>query len=347
MFRKRMWVSVLTLATAALFSGMILVITSSCQHSGTPKIDGRIVSFDVDASGSRIVFVGAGQGMTDLYLLDLSTKTVKRLTTSEVEERTPVFSPCGRYVLYTARREGFDNGWSLHLLDLSEDRSRVLVSENGDYFPPGFTQNGKHILFLRSEASHSSTGGVSGTRRRVLVAALRADGHIAIPKEMPLEFLDGHTRTSGVLLTSSVLGAPSGSGTLMLFDLNAWLSTGNGQPEQTALTQTISKKFGSEIYSPQFVKNGSQLVFIAAETDYNYEVWAIQADGSNLRRLTEMRSYMECLRVAEQEGYCYFLKLERNGRWMRKGIWRVSLDGKTAEQVVDYRLFEEPLAWKP
>ncbi|GIV07719.1 MAG: hypothetical protein KatS3mg017_0921 [Fimbriimonadales bacterium] len=333
------------------YLSLIAVLLSGCHLSKSSQIDGRIVSFDVDPRGSRIVFVGAGKGITDLYLLDIPTKTVKRLTQSDLEEREPVFSPDGRYVVFSAGKPSQEQtaAWHLFVMDVNTKKIKQLTSGNSADSPCWFTTEGKYLVFTRSEKSRPySMGGQIWVQGNVYISEFMGmEKGLSALQKLPLRYCAGKPRLDGIMVTDGVLVSPFPPGSLVEFNLNTWLKKRNGQTRQTALTQAISEKFGAEIYDSCWVQNDSQLVFIASNADYHYEVWTVHAQGTGLRQLTNLRTYIEDLRIPIVGEHCYFLKLERNGRWMKKGIWRASLKDGTVEQVADSKLFDAPLDWKP
>ncbi len=80
------------------------------------------VAFDVSPDGKQIVF-SAADG--DLYLFNLETRLVHRLTSTKETESAPSFSPDGRSVIFGTTRPRSDKS-NLAVLDLDGMRVRSL-----------------------------------------------------------------------------------------------------------------------------------------------------------------------------------------------------------------------------
>ena len=330
-----------------IFSLMLApIVYSGCQQSATSQVGGRDISFDLAPSGDWIVFVGAGAGHRDLYLLNLRTMKVERLTQTPLYEQKPIFSPDGKYVVYCASANPAESNadWHLYAIHLNTKNQVRLTEGRGIYAPQFFTHDGKYLVY--SQAPHS-TGGQIHVQGRVYISRF-ADllAGIDKPKELPLHFCTGRPSADGTMVVDSTgLTVTPPSALLVELNLSAWLKKRESVPKPTELTRAIEAKFGAEIYDPTWLPDGSALLFIASDPRYNYEVWFIKRDGTDLRSLTNLNSYIECLRVSPDGESIYFLKLERNGRTMKKGLWKVSIKSNSSEQLADYRLFDNPLHW--
>lgn len=326
------------------------VVYSGCQKSATSQVDGRDISFDLAPSGDRIVFVGFGAGHRDLYLLNLRTMKVERLSHTPLYEQKPIFSSDGKYVVYCASENPAKSNavWHLYAINLNTKKQIQLTKGRGVYAPQFFTHDGKYLVY--SQATHSrpySMGGQIHVQGRVYISRF-ADllAGIDKPKELPLHFCTGRPCADGTIVVDSMaLTVTPPSALLVELNLSVWLKKRESVPKPTALTRAIEAKFGAEIYDPTWLPDGSALLFIAFAPRSNYEVWFIKRDGTDLRSLSNLNSYIECLRVSPDGEFIFFLKLEGNGRTMKKGLWKVSIKSGRAEQLADYRLFDDPLHW--
>src|SRR5437016_557659 len=99
--------SKLSAALWRLLTSVLGLCASGCGLFGPPKQ--RNLSFDVSPAGDQIVFVAAGEGERDLYLLQLSTLRVTRIAKTPEYEEDPAFSPNGRSVIYAACADRYDS----------------------------------------------------------------------------------------------------------------------------------------------------------------------------------------------------------------------------------------------
>src|SRR5690606_19958301 len=70
--------------------------------------------------GREIAFTGMSEGQTDLYVYNLKSKKVRRLTHDFYSEVYPDYSPDGQYLSFSSDRKPFNQKkvhgrWTLHL----------------------------------------------------------------------------------------------------------------------------------------------------------------------------------------------------------------------------------------
>lgn len=85
--------------------------------------------------------------LSDLYLIDLSSKKVKRLTFG-LRATEPCFSPDGKNVVFVKQGGGCSNLW---LLDLSSGKTTPLTNDMDGLtqnFSPSFSPEGERIVFV-------------------------------------------------------------------------------------------------------------------------------------------------------------------------------------------------------
>jgi hypothetical protein len=112
-----------------------------------PTVEHDNVAFDLSADGRSIVF-SAADG--DLYLLDLPTSRVTRLSHGEDQKSTPAFSPDGRSIAYAAGPKD-SRARSLYVRSLDGREVRRLTDAAGvSDRATAFSPDGTRIAFARS-----------------------------------------------------------------------------------------------------------------------------------------------------------------------------------------------------
>lgn len=352
---------------------------SFCLHgcTGTPDIGHRGITFDIHPSGDRVVFTAKGNGTRDLYLLDLKTHQVTRLSDTPAFESDPAFSPDGKWIVYSALPNP-DNPKSpayLYLLNLETKVTRQLTSGQGTSdSAPVFVLNGSRILFSRAHrVRRYSMGGYVWDRASLYVVNRDGTGlqALPIPRHYSVSFggndllalqikdgtrqivriwLDRLLKSETFLLDRAFLFKKATEGSQAWEEF--WATTLEMIPKEV-LEVLPSQLTHAHNAASEFVcsPDGQSIAFIAdREREYDYRVWLFETKGQTIRPLTQeeqTRQYNECLRFMPDGRSVLFLRLETNGFSMKNGVWQVGTDGKDLKQIADYTLFDNPLSWKP
>ncbi len=99
---------------------------------------------------SKIVFPGSDfGGRNDLYILDLNTNELKRLTNDYYDDRDPDFSPSGDYIAFSSDRTSYgqDNSYNLFLYEVKTGNIKYLTLGKQIDYSPNFSEDGKRIVF--------------------------------------------------------------------------------------------------------------------------------------------------------------------------------------------------------
>ena len=104
----------------------------------------NVSSPDYDGSGERIVFSALKEGQTDLYIIELLTGEVDRLTFDLFNDTHPSWHPTTGEIIYASER-GAKN--RLVLINLNSGTERVLTDGTYNAISPSWTPDGKSILF--------------------------------------------------------------------------------------------------------------------------------------------------------------------------------------------------------
>ncbi len=103
----------------------------------------NVTSPDYDGSGERIIFSALKEGQTDLYIIELLTGDVDRLTFDPFNDTHPSWHPTDGKIVYASER-GKNR---IVLIDLNLGTERVLTDRTANAISPAWTPDGESILF--------------------------------------------------------------------------------------------------------------------------------------------------------------------------------------------------------
>jgi Tol biopolymer transport system component/DNA-binding winged helix-turn-helix (wHTH) protein len=119
--------------------------------------------------GRRILLSAGVNGRLDLFIVDVASGALTRLTDDDDDEIAPAWSHDGAAVLFGARRSG---AWQVMRLEVA-DRSRRQLTTGGGYAAQP-SPDGRSILFTRLERPGVWIMPADGGEPRLLVPTVRA-----------------------------------------------------------------------------------------------------------------------------------------------------------------------------
>lgn len=103
----------------------------------------------VSPDGKSIAFSSKKSGYWDIHVLDLATREIRQITSTEQYDGAPTWSPDGQWIAY----ETYQNG-SLQIALISPDDPSqpptLLTNNQADNFSPRWSPGGREILFVSS-----------------------------------------------------------------------------------------------------------------------------------------------------------------------------------------------------
>jgi Tol biopolymer transport system component/erythromycin esterase-like protein len=238
-----------------------------------------------------LLFSSYRDGESDLYLLDVAAAldgtgedAIQRLTDDAERVNQPTWSPDGRLVAYTRRRDGkYREIWALRVADVLTGAGthkpvrlvshfRALDSE------PAWSPDGRQIAFASSQDSDVDPGDEAGVRLDVYLTSLDGSGQVRLTGDNAPDpqAVDAEWNTSP---------AWSPDGGQIAFQTNR---DGNNEIYVMAangfVVRNLTRHPASDA-SPAWSPNGTTIAFVS-DRDGNEEIYLVGVDGSGLRRLT-------------------------------------------------------------
>jgi Tol biopolymer transport system component len=157
--------------------GSRLVFTSPCGHNTDSYRESSLYFINWDGSGltplttapggdfdpawspdgARIAFTSLRDGHKEIYVLDVETSTVTRLTSSDTDEENsqPAWSPSNGWIAFVKKRVGALQLWVMS--DTGENPEQVVRSGQAlwDFFPV-WSPDGQYILFNQRQINTGS-----------------------------------------------------------------------------------------------------------------------------------------------------------------------------------------------
>jgi Tol biopolymer transport system component len=157
--------------------GSRLVFTSPCGHNTDSYRESSLYFINADGSdltpmvttpggdfdptwspdGTRIAFTSLRDGHKEVYVLELATSTITRLTFSDTDEENsqPAWSPFSNQIAFVKKRVGALQIWTM--TDIGQNPEQVVRSGQTlwDYYPV-WSPDGQYILFNQFQINTGS-----------------------------------------------------------------------------------------------------------------------------------------------------------------------------------------------
>ncbi|SFV63642.1 tolB protein precursor, periplasmic protein involved in the tonb-independent uptake of group A colicins [hydrothermal vent metagenome] len=110
-----------------------------------PRFDGIASAPSWSPDGKNIVLTLSKKGNKDIYLYNLKSKKLKRLTTNKATDTEANFSPDGKSIVFSSDR---GNGVQIYQLTLKNHKIRRLTFDGNYNTKPVFSPDGKNIVMV-------------------------------------------------------------------------------------------------------------------------------------------------------------------------------------------------------
>jgi TolB protein len=326
-------------AIKTLFALGFFFALAGCSPSRiSPEDMGPIYArIDVAPQGDRIVFSAEGNGGKDLFLLNLKSHAVARLTDTSDYENYPAFSPDGKDIVFQ-RAKTLSSPRYLFVMNLATRRTRQITADSYscDTFPR-YSQDGKEIVFERDvtfcETENEESWADSDLctikpdgagLRRITCAKYQADLHPST-----------HSVGSDIIFDLDVQKAG-------FTDTLTIVKTG-----QAGTCSAVSRAADATGYLggfPYLLADGKHLAYTSDhDGDCRYDIYI-----ADLTKATPPIC-VHALKCGEQiedpvvtaDGKHIFFIVGYSSE-----LWEIDSDGTGAHRIADDSLFSHPMSWK-
>lgn len=246
-----------------------LTLLSFATGLSLAQIDARLLRYP-DVSDRLISFVYAG----DIWVVEKSGGTARRLSSPRGEESFPRFSPDGRWLAFSAN---YDGNTDVYVMEVTGGEPRRLTHHPGNDRLVDWTPDGRSLLFASSRESGSS--------RFNQLYQVPVDG--GMPEKLPLAHAE--------------FGALSGDGRNLAFqmislDFRTWKRYRGGMTPDLWLVNLDTKETRRltehRANDSQPMWHGSTIYFVSDRDEYfRNNLWAVDPANGRTRQLTRFRDF--------------------------------------------------------
>ena len=249
---------------------------------------------------SRIAFVSKHGPGKEVYAMDYDGQRIRRLTTTGTINLSPVWSPDGTRLAFLSFRQRQP---SLYILQTDGTITRLPMAGGDLNSAPSWSPDGKRIAFSSSRDGNSEIYVMdiaTGRERRMTENPAIDTSPAWSPTGRELAFTSDRTGSPQLY----VMDAEGGSARRLTFE-GAYNESACWSPREGRIVYVsrIEGKFALMLYDiaaqkstrllggpfncedPHWSPDGRHIAF-ASDKDGAFQIYTIDADGSNLRRLT-------------------------------------------------------------
>jgi Tol biopolymer transport system component len=209
-------------------------------------------------SEDKIVFTSDRDGNREIYIMDMDGSNLKRLTETPGTERFPDWSPDGSKIVFLTNRDG---NYEVYIMDKDgSNQTRLTNTPEDEFIYPAFSPDGSKIAF------NSWRIGLPN------IYIMDSDGN---NQERLTNINDQDRAPSWSPDGKEIIFSSNMGGKMGIYAINI---------ADSAVRKIINTSGDDK--EPRFSPDGEFIVFPSDWEQYNSEIYVINADGTNLTRLT-------------------------------------------------------------
>jgi TolB protein len=258
----------------------------------------------------KIAFDSERSGNDEIYTMNIDGTGLKRLTFQSAPDQCPAFSPDGTKIAFASKRDG---NYQLYVMDSNGSNQQRIIATTTNDLHPAWSPDGAKIVYAVFTSSSYDDGEI------FMINSDGSDAHQLTDTPASNQLPDWSPDGSRVLFTSTrdgnhelyVMGT-SGQNQQCLTNSPADEILARWSPDGTKIAycvvdfelmhaqvhlmnadgtgDTVLTSLGDVNEDPCWSPDGESIVFQSTR-DGNYEVYIMNADGSDQRRVTNHYSW--------------------------------------------------------
>ena len=277
-------------------------VIGDCSPAFSP--DGKMLAF--------VRVVGAAVG--DVYLVPTSGGEATRLTLDNQCINDLAWTPDGRKIVFSSRRDGIDRLWEV---PVNGGPLQLFSAAGNQVRNPNFSRNGKAMAWMQS-TDNTDIWRVELTTAPASTAGIST---AAISTNAPMPVV------ASTMTDLSPTYAPDGNRIAFVSNRSGsneiWISQSDG-----AAPLQLTSFQGPHTGSPRWSPDGKSIVF-DSRPDGNADIFIINSVGGQPRRLTT-ESSEDIVPSWSRDGQAIYFNSNRGGS---SQIWKMAAAGGAATQV--------------
>jgi TolB protein len=224
-------------------------------------------------NGKLIAFDSERDGKTSIFVVDLATREIKRLTESGANDITPAWSPDGKQIAFVSDRSGHNE---IFVMNADGSGTKQLTHDNSDGIHPDWSRNGKRLIYCSARDNPDPSTAAEGKLYEIYLVDLTGSAPIRLTKAGGINTYPSYSPEGSQILFRKVLGERNSE----VFVMNA---DGSGK-------RNLTNNAAFDAW-PRWSPDGRRIVFASnRENGTDYEIFLMNSDGSNVQRISEMKA---------------------------------------------------------
>jgi len=306
----KIWKTALLCVMAVTF-----ILLKACQENNTDATPSgqseQHTAFSDDLSllenaSGKIVFQSDRDGDWEIYVMNIDGSNLFQLTHNSAADEYPVWSPEGRQIAFKSDREG---NFDIYVMNADGSEQQRVTEHSANDEDPAWSPDGKTLAFQSDRESGLE------------IYLIKPDGSDLTPL----------TRTMG----RNGLPAWSPDGKRMAYTGNRYLGW-NVYVMNLDKTDDNRITDGHGACRPDWSPDGKKLAYVSGEDTDKSNIWIMNPDGSERRKLTD-----------DDKNYNYYPAWSPDGRYLvyakspdkKHGNWElylVSTDGNKQVRLTNH-----------
>lgn len=157
------------------YSRIYLYNLTTGRRESLGEFDGQVLAPRFSNDGNKVAFSIIRNGNTDVYVMDLRSRQLSRLTSDPGIDTSPSFSPDGSMIVFNSDRSGTAR---LYVMRADGSGQRPISRGGGVYTAPSWSPTGNLIAFTKQQGGRFHTGvmNADGSGERILSSSYFEEG---------------------------------------------------------------------------------------------------------------------------------------------------------------------------